>query len=844
VALAVIRRPLTLLILLTGLNLLNYLDRMVLSAVLPRIEGALHLSHFVGGSLATVFLVGYFLTSPIFGTLADRGRRTYLIAAGVAVWSLATFASGLATGATSLIIARVFVGVGEASYATIAPTIIDDIAPHDKKGKWLAIFFAASPIGSALGYFTGGIADKADKVEGWRHAFWVAGLPGVLLAGLCLLIVDPPRQLHHKKESLLAAAKELVPMRIFRRGVLGYCAYTFAIGGFAYWAPTFLFNTYGLSLAKANLYFGAITVVAGAIGTMLGGAWGDRAARVDRGEDDPDRNSALGYLRVCAITTAIGAPIAMACFFANSYQLFFALVFPCEIALFMSTSPINAVILRSVPAPRRASAVALAIFAIHLFGDLWSPPLIGKLADAMPMRIAMMMLPIAFGIGALVWWLPGRRAARAVAIGATGLLAAGLLAACSHVATSASPSGGQQLARAQPASQPLPFVEDDYGRALAAAKASHRPLFVDAWAPWCHSCMSLRSFVFPRPAMQKKRERFVWLAVDTDKPENAAFVSKFEASVLPTLWVIDPETETPLLKWPGTLTAEELAALLDEVADAYAAGGEALARLRSGATSRNRDRIVEAEILGLAEAKDHAACATRAAEETGRLQSATARADVAVTGASAAIELAPASAVRSATLPKLVAALEAIAADRKLPLVADDRSGVYEALVAALKAEPATARRALPVARAWADFLEAEAAKAPDPVARAVFDPHRLGAYLELGEPERAIPMLEASARDLPRDYNPHARLARAFLELKRYDDAVAAVDRALRLAYGSRKLKIHLLKADILAKKNDRAAEKAALEQAIADAGGLALSDGYKRLVAAMRTRADRLQR
>ncbi len=393
-------------------------------------------------------------------------------------------------------------------------------------------------------------------------------------------------------------------------------------------------------------------------------------------------------------------------------------------------------------------------------------------------------------------------------------------------------------------SLPLPFVEDDYARALATAKASHRPLFVDAWAPWCHSCMSLRSFVFPQPAMQAKRDRFVWLAVDTEKSDNAAFVSKFAISVLPTLWVIDPDTEKPLLKWPGTLTADELAALLDEVADAYAAGGEALARLRSGTASRNRDRVIEAEILALAEAKDHATCATRAVEELDRLQSGTARADVAVTGASSAIELDPASAVRKATLPKLVAALETIAADRTLPLVADDRSDVYEALVAALRAEPSTSARAIPVARAWAELLEAEAAKATDPTARAVFDPHRLGAYLELGQPERALPMLEATARDLPGDYNPHARMARALFEMKRYDDAVVEADRALRLAYGPRKLKIHLLKADILAKKSDRTAEKAALEQAIADAHGLVLSEGYKRLIASMRMRADRLKR
>jgi thioredoxin-like negative regulator of GroEL len=391
---------------------------------------------------------------------------------------------------------------------------------------------------------------------------------------------------------------------------------------------------------------------------------------------------------------------------------------------------------------------------------------------------------------------------------------------------------------------PLPFVEDDYARALASAKASHRPLFVDAWAPWCHSCMSLRSFVFPHPAMEAKRDRFVWLAVDTERPANAAFVAKFVAAVLPTLWVIDPETEEPLLRWPGTLTAEELAALLDEIADAYAAGGEALARLRSGAASRNRDRVVEAEIVGLSLAKEHAACATRSVEELDRLQSATARADVAVTGASSAIELPLASAVRGATLPKLVAALEAIAADRKLPLLADDRSGVYETLVTALKADPTTASRALPAARAWAEFLEEQAALATDPAARAVFDPHRLGAYLEIGEPQRALPMLEASARDRPDDYNPHARMARALFEMKRWDDAVAEADRALALAYGPRKLKIHLLKADILAAKKDGAAEKAALEQALADARGLTLSEGYLRLLATMRARAARLKR
>src|SRR5918911_1220168 len=114
--------PATILALLTGLNLLNYLDRLVLSAVLPKVQETLHLSSFVAGALATVFLIGYFATSPIFGALA-------------------------------------VVGIGEASYATLAPTIIDDMSPPDRKGRWLALFYVAIPIGSALGYLPGGFVE-------------------------------------------------------------------------------------------------------------------------------------------------------------------------------------------------------------------------------------------------------------------------------------------------------------------------------------------------------------------------------------------------------------------------------------------------------------------------------------------------------------------------------------------------------------------------------------------------------------------------------------------------------------------------------------------------------------
>ncbi len=428
----VIRRPGAILVLLTGLNFLNYLDRLVVSAVLPKIQEELGLSNFVGGLLATVFLVGYFLTSPIFGALGDRLPRKHLIAVGVVLWSLATMASGLAGTALTLIAARALVGVGEASYATLAPTIIDDVTPPHQKGRALAIFYLATPIGAACGYLVGGAIEAH---WGWRAAFYVAGGPGVLLAAVCLLIVEPARKISTEKPDILRDVKTLARMDLYRQGVAGYCAYTAAIGAFSYWAPKFLYARYGLSLVTANTVFGGITVVAGAIGTIIGGRWADsQRAKItgpkmtpeDAGpgyrEEGPEvkaarerefhRNVVRGLLKICGIGSAIGAPLALACFLSPSPVLFFVFVFFAIAFLFLNTSPVNAVVLQAVPTELRASAMALSIFSIHVFGDLWSPPLVGLLADLMPIQIAMLTLPLAIAISAFLWWPKKERAAK------------------------------------------------------------------------------------------------------------------------------------------------------------------------------------------------------------------------------------------------------------------------------------------------------------------------------------------------------------------------------------------------------------------------------------------------
>jgi MFS family permease len=433
-----IRSPKLILALLTALYLLNYLDRYVLSAVIAKVQGDLSLSNFVAGWLPSVFLIGYFATSPVFGRVGDRERalgpgtgggvgvRNVFLAGGVAVWSAATLASGLAQSAAWLMVSRALVGVGEASYGTLAPPLIEEIAPADRKSSWMSIFSAATPIGSALGYLAGGAIEHA---YGWRSTFYLPGVLGILAAALCLLLAPeraPKPSSSSAEPSPAGVVRALLSIGLYRGALFGYCAYTFAIGGFAFWAPKYVHERYGIAAAGASVTFGLLTVVGGTIGTLLGGFLADAAVRrerarraagtrpptpagpeatglasASRGEDDA---FARANVRVCAVACAVGAPLALGAICAPSAMAFFALALPCQIALFILSGPINVALLRSAPLALRASAMAVCIFAIHAFGDLWSTPLIGLIADHAPMQTAMIVVPVAFLVAAIVWW--------------------------------------------------------------------------------------------------------------------------------------------------------------------------------------------------------------------------------------------------------------------------------------------------------------------------------------------------------------------------------------------------------------------------------------------------------
>jgi len=379
------------------LNLLNYVDRQVLSAVLPGIQHEFSLSDGQAGRLVTVFMLGYFLSSPIFGWLGDRASRKWLIAAGIFVWSLGTVLTGFAATLMLMFICRALVGVGEASYATISPGLLSDVYPRDKRNNALTIFYVAIPIGAALGTILGGWIESH---QGWRHAFVWVGAPGLLLAAILLPFKEPARGAMDEGD----AAKPPVPslkdflhlftLRDYNLSVWGYTAYTFALGAFSLWGPTFLQRVHQIDKVQSTFIFGLILVVAGLIGTLAGGftatAW--------------QKRNPAGYSLTLSLSMLFAAPLAALAFFAPDRNAAVLCLGAAMFFAFLGTGPINTLILESVPANLRASAMAGSIFIIHLCGDMWSPEIVGHVSDAtQSLTKGLLLLPAAMALAGLLW---------------------------------------------------------------------------------------------------------------------------------------------------------------------------------------------------------------------------------------------------------------------------------------------------------------------------------------------------------------------------------------------------------------------------------------------------------
>ncbi|MEP6603598.1 MAG: MFS transporter [Spartobacteria bacterium] len=386
------------LLLLLGINLFNYIDRQILAAVEPEIRRTLFAPTDVNamaktGWMATAFLVSYMISAPIFGRLADRFSRWWLIAVGITVWSLASGATGLAGSFIILLVTRIFVGIGEGAYGPAAPTILADLYPLQIRGRVMSVFFMAIPVGSALGYAFGGWASSH---FGWRTAFYLVVPPGLLLAALCFFMREPQRgesSALPARRSRRADIATLFKTRSYVVNTIAGAAMTFAIGGLAFWTPAYIYEFRKQpDLGRINLTFGAIVVVAGFMATLLGGWAGDKLRARHPGS----------YFLVSGTGMLIGFPFVLAMLFIPFpwawVAIFFAVFF-----LFLNTGPSNTALANVTPPAIRATAFAVNIFMVHAFGDAISPPLIGAIAGHANMNVAFFVVSITMAVAGVLW---------------------------------------------------------------------------------------------------------------------------------------------------------------------------------------------------------------------------------------------------------------------------------------------------------------------------------------------------------------------------------------------------------------------------------------------------------
>jgi predicted MFS family arabinose efflux permease len=363
------------LVLFSLINLVNYVDRYVVAAVLEPLGADLGLDDAQRGRLTFVFVIVYMMAAPVFGVLADRMNRPRLIAVGVTIWSLATMASALVHDYTSLLIVRSFVGIGEAAYASLGPAVLSDCIPERERARRFTWFYLAIPVGSALGYALGGVLAQ---YFGWRSAFLVAGVPGLILALRLLKLADPERgALDESKEqvhltSLGARLSAAFKNRVWLACTASYIAYTFAMGALSTWAPSMLQRRFHVEIGSAGAMFGGIAVVTGIVGTFVGGFVTDRGQR---------RFPNLG-VDLSALTLLLSAPVVFWSLHAQSLTLTYVLFFVAMLLLFVNTSPVNALTVSCLPASARATGTAINVLLIHLFGDAISPEWVGLRSSA------------------------------------------------------------------------------------------------------------------------------------------------------------------------------------------------------------------------------------------------------------------------------------------------------------------------------------------------------------------------------------------------------------------------------------------------------------------------------
>jgi MFS transporter, Spinster family, sphingosine-1-phosphate transporter len=383
--------------LLIGLNLLNYIDRYILPGEVSLIQREFHSTDQQMGLLTTALFVVYMFAAPLTGWLGDHFRRKPLIIAGAVLWSLATLGTAWVHDYWTLFVRHALVGVGEATFGIFAPAVLADFYPERDRNRILSIFYLAIPVGAALGYLAGG---ELGTLWGWRAPFFVCAIPGLVIAALYGWMGSEP--VRGASDQVRATPDRSTVLGLFTNpafltATFGLAMLTFAMGGISNWMPTFLHRFAGLSVGNAGLTVGAITVVDGIAGTLVGGMLAQRWLRTNY--------RALYLLSFWSV--ALTLPCGIVVFFGPSAWAIPSL-FVTEFFLFLNTGPLNAAIVNSVSAPVRATAISFNLFCIHAFGDTFSPTIIGAISDRTNLRIGLGATLIFLVISCVILWTGAR----------------------------------------------------------------------------------------------------------------------------------------------------------------------------------------------------------------------------------------------------------------------------------------------------------------------------------------------------------------------------------------------------------------------------------------------------
>ncbi len=387
-------QPKTALVLLTTLNLLNYADRNVLFAVQPLVQDEFHITNEQIGYLTSAFLLCYMCAAPFVGPLADRYSRKLIIVFGAIFWSGLTLLTAVTHTYRELLVRHTLVGIGEATFVTIAPTFVADLFAEERRGRILGIFYLALPVGSAAGYLLGGYLAPH---HGWRFPFYLAAAPGFLVALAMLFVAEPERGRSdsHKDttepHSFWHIIQGLARNPAYLTATLGMAMMTYSLGGIQVWMPKFLYSDRHYTLEHANLAFGTIIVVDGILAALTGGWLGDFLLRRMKN----------AYYLVSAVGMALGVPFMIVALFVTGPVMIPAIAV-AAFFLLLNTSPLNAALINSVGAHIRATALAMNIFIIHILGDVPSPTMMGWVADHQSLQAAFVLPVIAMIVSSAI----------------------------------------------------------------------------------------------------------------------------------------------------------------------------------------------------------------------------------------------------------------------------------------------------------------------------------------------------------------------------------------------------------------------------------------------------------